>query len=54
MKTTVKTATIPSLRVNEEVCAAAEARHTGIYVSADEVMAGLDKTLASERKKTAR
>ena len=93
MKTVTKTSTIPPLRVNEEVRAAAEAalvkgetlsgfvleaiqfniqrrtmqqefvargltardeaRRTGEYVSADEVLAGLDKTLAS-RKTVAR
>jgi len=90
MKTVTKTSTIPSLRVNEEVRAAAEAalmegetlsgfvleaiqfniqrrtmqqefvarglaardkaRQAGKYVSADEVLAGLDKTLARLRK----
>jgi hypothetical protein len=30
-----------------------EARRTGKYVSADEVLAGLDKTLARSRKKAA-
>ena len=90
MKTVTKTSTIPPLRVNEEVRAAAEAalmegetlsgfvleaiqfniqrralqqefvarglaardeaRRTGNYVSADEVLAGLDKTLARSRK----
>jgi predicted transcriptional regulator len=30
-----------------------EARRTGEYVSADEVLAGLDKTLSRTRKKTA-
>ncbi len=90
----MKTATIPPLRVNEEVRAAAEAaltegetlsgfvleaiqfniqrramqqefiarglaardeaRSMGKYVSVEEVMAGLDKTLARERKKAAR
>lgn len=93
MKTATKTSTIPPLRVNEEVRAAAEAalmegetlsgfvlesiqhniqrrtmqqefvarglaardeaRRTGKYVSADEVLAGLDKTLARSRKKVA-
>ena len=93
MKTVTKTSTIPPLRVNEEVRAAAEAalmegetlsgfvleaiqfniqrrmmqqefvarglaardeaRRTGNYVSADEVLAGLDKTLARTRKKAA-
>ena len=93
MKTVTKTSTIPPLRVNEEVRAAAEAalmegetlsgfvleaiqfniqrrtmqqefvarglaardeaRRTGKYVSADEVLAGLDKTLARSRKKAA-
>ena len=93
MKAVTKTSTIPPLRVNEEVRAAAEAalvkgetlsgfvleaiqfniqrrtmqqefvargltardeaRRTGEYVSADEVLAGLDKTLAS-RKTVAR
>ena len=93
MKAVTKTSTIPPLRVNEEVRAAAEAalvkgetlsgfvleaiqfniqrrtmqqefvarglmardeaRRTGKYVSADEVLAGLDKTLAS-RKTVAR
>ena len=93
MKTVTKTSTIPPLRVNEEVCAAAEAalmegetlsgfvleaiqfniqrralqqefvarglaardeaRQTGNYVSADEVLAGLDKTLTRSRKATA-
>ncbi len=92
MKTATKTSTIPPLRVNEEVRAAAEAallegetlsgfvleaiqfniqrrtmqqefvtrglaarddaRRTGKYVSADEVLAGLDKTLARSRKTT--
>ena len=94
MKTATKTSTIPPLRVNEEVRAAAEAallegetlsgfvleaiqfniqrramqqefvarglaardqaRKTGKYVSADEVLAGLDKTLARVRKAAAR
>lgn len=94
MKTTTKTSTIPPLRVNEEVRAAAEAalmegetlsgfvleaiqfniqrrtmqqefvarglaardeaRRTGKYVSADEVLAGLDKTLARSRKTAVR
>lgn len=96
MKTVTKTkaSTIPPLRVNEEVRAAAEAalmegetlssfvlesiqyniqrrtmqqefiarglaardeaRRTGKYVSADDVLAGLDKTLARTRKATAR
>jgi predicted transcriptional regulator len=31
-----------------------EARRTGKYVSADEVLAGLDKTLARTRKKATR
>ena len=93
MKTVTKTSTIPPLRVNEEVRAAAEAalmegetlsgfvleaiqfniqrrtmqqefvarglaardeaRRTGKYVSADEVLAGLDKTLARSRKTVA-
>lgn len=93
MKTATKTSTIPPLRVNEEVRAAAEAalmegetlsgfvleaiqfniqrrtmqqefvarglaardeaRQTGKYVSADEVLAGLDKTLARPRKAAA-
>lgn len=93
MKTVMKTSTIPPLRVNEEVRAAAEAslmegetlsgfvlesiqlniqrralqqefvargfaardeaRRTGRYVSADEVMAGLDKTLARSRNAAA-
>lgn len=93
MKTVTKTSTIPPLRVNEEVRAAAEAalmegetlsgfvleaiqfniqrrtmqqefvarglaardeaRRTGKYVSADEVLAGLDKTMARSRKKAA-
>lgn len=90
MKTVTKTSTIPPLRVNEEVRAAAEAalmegetlsgfvleaiqfniqrralqqefvarglaardeaRRTGKYVSADEVLAGLDKTLTTASK----
>lgn len=90
MKPVTKTSTIPSLRVNESVRAAAEAalmegetlsgfvleaiqfniqrrtmqqefvargleardeaRRSGKYVSADEVLAGLDKTLARSRK----
>lgn len=94
MKTATKTSTIPPLRVNEEVRAAAEAalmegetlsgfvleaiqfniqrramqqefvarglaardyaRRTGKYVSADAVLAGLDKTLARTNKATAR
>lgn len=94
MKTVTKTSTIPPLRVNEEVRAAAEAalvegetlsgfvleaiqfniqrramqqefvarglaardeaRRTGKYVSAGEVLAGLDKTLARSRKAVAR
>lgn len=94
MKAVAKTSTIPPLRVNEEVRAAAEAalmegetlsgfvleaiqfniqrrtmqqefvarglaareeaRRTGKYVSADEVLAGLDKTLARSRKAAAR
>jgi len=94
MKTVTKTSTIPPLRVNEEVRAAAEAalmegetlsgfvleaiqfniqrralqqefvarglaardeaRRTGKYVSADEVLAGLDNTLARSRKAAAR
>ncbi|MCR4302627.1 MAG: prevent-host-death protein [Gallionella sp.] len=94
MKTVTKTSTIPPLRVNEEVRAAAEAaltegetlsgfvleaiqfniqrrtmqqefvtrglaardeaRRTGKYVSAEEVLAGLDKTLARPRKAAAR
>ena len=89
MKTVTKTSTIPPLRVNEEVRAAAEAalmegetlsgfvleaiqfniqrrtlqqefvarglaardeaRRTGKYVSAEEVLAGLDKTLARSK-----
>ncbi|WP_223247281.1 YlcI/YnfO family protein [Sulfuriferula sp. AH1] len=89
-----KTSTIPPLRVNEEVRAAAEAalmegetlsgfvleaiqfniqrramqqefvarglaardeaRKTGKYISADEMLAGLDKTLARSRKAAAR
>lgn len=93
MKTVTKTSTIPSLRVNEEVRAAAEAalmegetlsgfvleaiqfniqrramqkefiarglaarneaQQTGQYVSADEVLAGLDKTLVRSRKTNA-
>jgi len=93
MKAVTKTSTIPPLRVNEEVRAAAEAalmegetlsgfvleaiqfniqrrtmqqefvarglaardeaRRTGKYVSADEVLAGLDKTLARSRKTVA-
>jgi predicted transcriptional regulator len=93
MKTATKTSTIPPLRVNESVRAAAEAalregetlsgfvleaiqfnilrrtmqqefvarglaardeaRRTGNYVSADEVLEGLDKTLAHSRKTTA-
>lgn len=93
MKTVTKTSTIPSLRVNKEVRAAAEAalmedetlsgfvleaiqfniqrramqkefiarglaarddaQRTGQYVSADEVLAGLDKTLVRSRKKNA-
>ncbi|MDO8810612.1 MAG: YlcI/YnfO family protein [Gallionella sp.] len=94
MKTVTKTSTIPPLRVNEEVRAAAEAalmegetlsgfvleaikfniqrrsmqqefvsrglaarddaRRTGKYVSADEVLAGLDKTLARSHKAVVR
>jgi hypothetical protein len=94
MKTATKTSTIPPLRVNEEVRAAAEAalmegetlsgfvleaiqfniqrrtmqqefivrglaardeaRKTGKYISADDVLAGLDKTLAHARKAVAR
>ena len=94
MKTTTKSSTIPPLRVNEAVRAAAEAalmegetlssfvlesiqyniqrrvmqqefiarglasqdeaRRTGKYVSADEVLAGLDKTLATARKTATR
>ena len=96
MKTVTKTkaSTIPPLRVNEEVRAAAEAAlmegetlssfvlesiqyniqrrtmqqefiarglaardeacRTGKYVSADDVLAGLDKTLARTRKATVR
>lgn len=94
MKTVAKTSTIPPLRVNEEVRAAAEAallegetlsgfvleaiqfniqrrtmqqefvarglaardeaRRTGIYISADEVLTGLDKTLARSRKAAVR
>ena len=94
MKTATKTSTIPPLRVNEEVRAAAEAaltegetlsgfvleaiqfniqrrtlqqefvarglaardeaRRTGKYVSAEEVLAGLDNTLARLRKAAAR
>ena len=94
MKTVTKTSTIPPLRVNEEVRAAAEAalmegetlsvfvleaiqfniqrralqqefvarglaardeaHRTGKYVSTDEVLAGLDKTLARSRKAAAR
>lgn len=94
MKTVTKTSTIPPLRVNEEVRAAAEAalmegetlsgfvleaiqfniqrrtmqqefvarglaargeaRRTGRYVSADEVLAGLDKALTRTRKVAAR
>lgn len=93
MKTVTKTSTIPPLRVNEEVRAAAEAalmegetisgfvleaiqfniqrrtmqqefvarglmardeaRRTGKYVSADDVLAGLDKTLARSSKTAA-
>lgn len=94
MKTEMKTSTIPPLRVNEAVRAAAEAalmegetlsgfvlesiqlniqrralqqefvarglaardeaQRTGRYVSADEVLAGLDKTLARSRNAVAR
>ncbi len=94
MKPVTKTSTIPPLRVNEEVRAAAEAalmegetlsgfvleaiqlniqrralqqefiarglaardeaRRTGKYVSADEVLAGLDQTLARSRKAAVR
>ncbi len=94
MKAVTKTSTIPPLRVNEEVRAAAEAalmegetlsgfvleaiqfniqrralqqefvarglaardeaRRSGRYVSADEVLAGLDKTLARSRQAAAR
>ena len=94
MKAVTKTSTIPPLRVNEEVRAAAEAalmegetlsgfvleaiqfniqrralqqefvarglaardeaRRSGRYVSADEVLMGLDKTLARSRKAAAR
>ena len=94
MKAVTKTSTIPPLRVNEDVRAAAEAalmegetlsgfvlesiqfniqrrtmqqefvarglaardeaRRTGKYVSADEVLAELDKTLACTRKAAAR
>lgn len=94
MKIVTKTSTIPPLRVNEKVRAAAEAalaegetlsgfvleaiqfniqrrtmqqefvarglaardeaRRTGKYVSAEEVLAGLDKTLARSRKAAAR
>ena len=94
MKIVTKTSTIPPLRVNEEVRAAAEAalmegetlsgfvleaiqfniqrralqqefvarglaardeaRRSGRYVSADEVLAGLDKTLARSRQAAAR
>lgn len=94
MKTKTKASTIPPLRVNEEMRAAAEAalmegetlsgfvleaiqfniqrrkmqqefvkrglaardeaRQTGNYVSAEEVLAGLDKTLAHSRKASAR
>lgn len=94
MKTATKTSTIPPLRVNEEVRAAAEAalmegetlsgfvleaiqfniqrrtmqqefvarglaardeaRRTDKYVSADEVLAGLDRTLTRSRKAVAR
>ena len=94
MKTVTKTSTIPPLRVNEEVRAAAEAalmegetlsgfvleaiqfniqrralqqefvarglaardeaHRTGKYVSTDEVLAGLDNTLARSRKAAAR
>jgi len=90
MKAATKTSTIPPLRVNEEVRAAAEAalmegetlssfvleaiqfniqrrsmqqefvarglaardeaRQAGKYLSTDEVLAGLDKTLARSRK----
>ena len=90
MKAVTKTSTIPPLRVNEKVRAAAEAalmegetlsgfvleaiqfniqrramqqefvsrglaarneaRRTGKYVSADQVLAGLDKTLMRSRK----
>jgi hypothetical protein len=93
MKAVTKTSTIPPLRVNEEVRAAAEAalmegetlsgfvleaiqfniqrramqqefiarglaardeaRQTGKYVSADAMLAGLDKTLARSRKTVA-
>jgi predicted transcriptional regulator len=93
MKTVTKTSTIPPLRVNESMRAAAEAalmegetlsgfvleaiqfniqrrtmqqefvarglaardeaRQTGKYVSADEVLAGLDKTLLRLRKTAA-
>jgi len=94
MKTATKTSTIPPLRVNEEVRAAAKAalmegetlsgfvleaiqyniqrramqqefvarglavrdkaRRMGKYVSADDVLAGLDRTLARSRKAVAR
>lgn len=94
MKAEMKTSTIPPLRVNEAVRAAAEAalmegetlsgfvlesiqlniqrralqqefvarglaardeaRRTGRHVSADEVLAGLDKTLARSRNAVAR
>lgn len=93
MKAATKTSTIPPLRVNESVRAAAEAalmegetlsgfvleaiqfnilrrltqqefiarglaardeaRETGIYVSAEEVLAGLDSTLARSRNRAA-
>lgn len=93
MKAATKTSTIPPLRVNESVRAAAEAalmegetlsgfvleaiqfniqrrtmqqefivrglaardeaRETGIYVSAEEVLAGLDNTLVRSRKTAA-
>ncbi len=94
MKTTAKTSTIPPLRVNGEVRAAAEAalqegeslsafvleaiqfnvrrralqqefivrglaarddaKRTGTYVSANEMLARLDKTLTRKRKSKAR
>lgn len=94
MKPTAKTSTIPPLRVNKEICVAAEAvlmagetlssfvleaiqlniqrramqqefiarglaardeaRHSGQYVSVDEVLAGLDRSLARTRKAAAR
>ena len=60
MKTAAKTSTIPPLRAMQQefvtrgLAARDEARRTGVYVSSEEMLAGLDKSLAKARKTTAR